>query len=111
METVFLFFLKKNRIFNKEHQDPKRRKDANEMNWIEYHSVETIHNWLDSIKAEFPSYVNLTTIGNSYEGRSLKLLKLSKKEVNEEIREFDNFKSLLSHMLLFCFIREIELFL
>jgi hypothetical protein len=72
-------------MFNKENQDPKRRKNANEMNWIEYHSVETIHNWMDSIEEEFSSFVNVSTIGTSYEGRPLKLLKLSKKQVNEEI--------------------------
>ena len=52
------------------------------MNWEDYQSVETIHKWLDDLKEEFPSIINITTIGTSYEGRPLKLLKLSKKEVN-----------------------------
>lgn len=52
------------------------------MNWTEYHSVETIHAWLDSIQAEFPNITTVTSIGNSFEGRPLKLLKLSKKTVN-----------------------------
>lgn len=51
------------------------------MEWTDYHSVETIQKWLDGLQIEFPNFVNVTTIGNSYEGRPLKLLKLSKKAV------------------------------
>jgi carboxypeptidase A len=40
---------------------------------------------LESIKEEFPLYVNVTTIGTSYEGRPLKLLKISKKQGNRAI--------------------------
>ena len=79
------FFI--NRIFDKDDQRLKRRKDTDELDWDDYYSVEKIHKWLDSIQEEFPSYVNVTTIGTSYEGRPLKLLKLSKKDVNEKIRE------------------------
>lgn len=58
-----------------------RRKNADEMEWTDYHSVETIHNWLDSLQKDFPNFINVTTIGTSYEGRPLKLVKLSKKPV------------------------------
>lgn len=51
------------------------------MEWTDYHSVETIQKWLDGLQIEFPNFVNVTTIGTSYEGRPLKLLKLSKKAV------------------------------
>lgn len=51
------------------------------MNWTEYHSVETIHAWLDALQTEFSNWVTVTSIGNSFEGRPLKLLKLSKKTV------------------------------
>lgn len=52
------------------------------MNWTQYHSLETIHAWLDSLQTEFPSYVTVTNIGNSTQGRAMKLLKLSKKAVS-----------------------------
>ena len=52
------------------------------MNWTQYHSLETIHAWLDSLQTEFPNYVKVTNIGNSTQGRSMKLLKLSKKAVS-----------------------------
>ena len=52
-----------------------------EMNWTEYHSTEAILAWLDSIQQEFPEWVEVTTIGTSFEGRPLRLLKLSKNSV------------------------------
>ncbi|KAL7013596.1 hypothetical protein ACKWTF_015485 [Chironomus riparius] len=72
-------------IFDKETEHYKRRKDIDEMNWTEYHSLETIHKWLDDLQTEFPDFVNVTTIGTSYEGRPLKLLTLSKKAGNRAI--------------------------
>ncbi|KAG5675035.1 hypothetical protein PVAND_004974 [Polypedilum vanderplanki] len=62
-----------------------KRKADGVMDWEDYQSVETIHSWMDSLQVEFPTFVNVTTIGNSYEGRPMKLLKLSKKAGNRAI--------------------------
>lgn len=51
------------------------------MDWTDYHSLETIYEWLDTVKAAFPDIVTIETIGESYERRPLKLVKLSKKQV------------------------------
>lgn len=61
----------------------KQTKLAEVMEWTDYKSVETIHEWLDSLQAEFPGIVTVTNIGYSTQGRPLKLLKLSKKAVIE----------------------------
>ena len=52
------------------------------MDWDDYQSTETIYEWLDSIQAEFPQFITLEELGHTYEGRPIKLVKLSKKEVN-----------------------------
>lgn len=51
------------------------------MDWTEYHELDTIYEWLDTIKAAFPEIVTIETIGESYERRPMKLVKLSKKPV------------------------------
>lgn len=58
-----------------------KRKATGDMAWDDYQSVDTIYEWLDSLQADYPDFVNVTTIGTSYEGRPLRLLKLSKKAV------------------------------
>jgi hypothetical protein len=60
----------------------KKRKDDSVMDWNDYKPIETIYNWLDSLQSDFPQFVNVTTIGTSWHGRELKLLKLSKKAVS-----------------------------
>lgn len=62
-------------------QPQKQRKDDDVMEWKEYHRLETIYEWLDTIKAVFPEFVTIETIGESYERRPIKLVKLSKKQV------------------------------
>lgn len=63
----------------------KERKTASaeDMNWEDYQSHETINEWVDSLQAEFPSLITVQEIGRSYEGRPIKLVKLSHNEVLE----------------------------
>lgn len=63
----------------------KRRKLVGEIDWLAYYSYEEIYAWLDSLQAEFPEFITIDTFGSSYEGRPLKIVKLSKKQVSEEI--------------------------
>lgn len=51
------------------------------MEWTQYHDIDTIYAWLDSLQNEFSNWVNVTTIGTSSHGRQIKLLKISKKSV------------------------------
>lgn len=61
----------------------KDRKAGEDMEWTDYHRVETIYEWLDLIKTQFPNFITVETIGESYERRPMKLVKLSKKQVLE----------------------------
>lgn len=63
---------------------PKKISKANgELNWTDYHNYIDIYAWLDALKLEFPEYITIENLGSSYEGRPLKLIKLSKQPVLE----------------------------
>lgn len=53
------------------------------MNWIAYHDYETMYAWIDSLVAAYPSNVSYEVIGNTYEGRPVRVVKISKKSVLE----------------------------
>lgn len=55
------------------------------MDWTSYHSTAAINSWLERLKAEFPNYVTVENIGNSYEGLPIMLAKVSKKAGNRAI--------------------------
>lgn len=69
-----------------DNEEPKKRPKIDAMTWTEYHNLETIHAWLDSLQEEFPNFVNVTSIGSSSQGRQMKLLKLSKKAVRRNLK-------------------------
>lgn len=65
-----------------ENEQPKKQPKAEgDFDWEDYHSLDTIYAWVDSIQLEFPNFISVETIGNSYEGRPIKVIKLSKKQV------------------------------
>jgi hypothetical protein len=82
-EDYNFFLIQIFRAFDNE--APSTRARIDEMEWTQYHDVDTIFAWLDSLQDEFPDWVNVTTIGTSFHGRPMKLLKISKKTVNEII--------------------------
>lgn len=47
------------------------------MTWTDYSTPETIEEWLELLSVENPDTVQLSTIGKSYEGRNLTLIKIS----------------------------------
>lgn len=53
--------------------------------WFGYHRLEVIYSWLDSLAAQHPKILKAITGGSSYEGRSIKGVKLSYKEGNPGI--------------------------
>lgn len=59
----------------------KKRKAGEELDWIDYHSLDHIYMWLEKIRLEFPQFITVQDIGTTYEGRPLKLVKLSKRAV------------------------------
>lgn len=63
-------------------ETPRKQAKADEdMNWTDYHSLETIYDWIDELQQEFPQWITVEEIGRSYEGRPLKVVKLSKRQV------------------------------
>nr|XP_026495764.1 uncharacterized protein LOC113400423 [Vanessa tameamea] len=50
---------------------------AEKINWTEYHRLSVIHSFLDDLEYDFPSICTVGVIGNSIEGRKLKILKVS----------------------------------
>lgn len=43
------------------------------MEWTSYHRLEDIHGYLDYLAETFPDVCSVVSIGNSVEGRSLKV--------------------------------------
>ncbi|XP_050682282.1 carboxypeptidase B-like [Leptidea sinapis] len=47
------------------------------MTWKQYHRLEDIHGFLDYLAKTYPAIVSVKTIGKSYEGRDIKILRIS----------------------------------
>ncbi|CAH0588959.1 unnamed protein product [Chrysodeixis includens] len=47
------------------------------MTWKQYHRLEDIHGFMDYLAKTYPSIISVNTIGKSYEGRELKILRIS----------------------------------
>ena len=58
---------------------------ANEFGWNNYFYIDTIYAWLDKITVENPQTVTPIVLGNSYEGRPIKGVKLSKRLGNKSV--------------------------
>ncbi|XP_034951289.1 carboxypeptidase B-like isoform X1 [Chelonus insularis] len=52
------------------------------MEWTSYHRLEDIHGYLDYLAETFPEICSVMSIGNSFEGRPLKVLRISKGDPN-----------------------------
>ena len=64
-------------------EKPLRQGKADRFDWTAYYTLEEIYDWLDALKATFPQKVTLLTIGQSYEGRTIRAVKISsRKPVN-----------------------------
>ncbi|XP_076649854.1 uncharacterized protein LOC143357326 [Halictus rubicundus] len=59
-----------------------RRNTRGVFDWFGYHRLDVIYRWLDSLVAQHPEIVKPLTGGHSYEGRSIRGVKLSFKEGN-----------------------------
>ncbi|XP_047735543.1 carboxypeptidase B-like [Hyalella azteca] len=59
------------------HLQARTKAGDSRMSWDAYYNYDEINAWLDSLAAEYPSIATVTDVGTSYEGRTMKLLKLS----------------------------------
>ncbi|KAH8380403.1 hypothetical protein KR009_010509 [Drosophila setifemur] len=64
-------------------QRPKQR--TGYMEWTQFHTLDEIYTWLDLIEERYPDIVTPFTIGNSYEGRPIRGVKISYKEGNPAV--------------------------
>lgn len=53
-----------------------------EFSWTDYQNLDGIYTWLDEQLANFPSILTGLEIGKSYEGRTIRAVKLSHKVVS-----------------------------
>uniref|UniRef100_A0AAG5DGG9 Peptidase M14 domain-containing protein n=1 Tax=Anopheles atroparvus TaxID=41427 RepID=A0AAG5DGG9_ANOAO len=60
---------------------PSRRK-LEGFGWEDYYTLEEIYEWIDGMVAQYPSVLSVSTIGQTYEGRDMKVIKLSYKAGN-----------------------------
>lgn len=49
--------------------------------WTDYYNLDEINEWLDNLVASHSDILTNLVIGDSYEGRPIRVLKLSHKEV------------------------------
>lgn len=66
-----------------EAQRPKLRSSAHE--WTQYHTLDEIYDWLDVLESRYPDIVTPFSIGNSYEGRVIRGIKISYKPGNKAV--------------------------
>uniref|UniRef100_A0AAG5DFH6 Peptidase M14 domain-containing protein n=1 Tax=Anopheles atroparvus TaxID=41427 RepID=A0AAG5DFH6_ANOAO len=64
---------------------PRKTKRSEGFGWEEYQSLEAIYGWLDELAAQYPSLLAVESIGRTYEGRDMKLVKLSHQAGNPGI--------------------------
>ncbi|CAG7680981.1 unnamed protein product [Allacma fusca] len=47
------------------------------MSWTAYHKLDSIYTWLESLESQYPNLVTLEEIGQSFQNRPLKLVRIS----------------------------------
>lgn len=57
------------------------RISASTFGWKAYYRLETIYQWLDDQIRTYPKLLTNLTVGQSYEGRTIRAVKLSYKKV------------------------------
>lgn len=70
------------RLIDNERPKRQRKLADGEINWTDYHRYQDIYDWIDALAIEFPGTVTVEQIGYTYEGRPLKIIKLSKQQVS-----------------------------
>ncbi|XP_013180181.1 PREDICTED: carboxypeptidase B-like [Papilio xuthus] len=63
---------------------PKQKANDQGMNWNEYHNLDVIYAWMESLEYNYPSLCSVIPIGITIEGRTMKILKISNSDVQNE---------------------------
>ncbi|XP_043264933.1 carboxypeptidase B-like [Colletes gigas] len=66
-----------NNILSEEEMLELEGRKGHRMEWSSYHRLEDIHTYLDYLAETFPDVCSVVSIGNSVEGRPLKVLRIS----------------------------------
>lgn len=53
--------------------------------WTQYYNLEDIYSWLDQLLKQYPDVLKNYNYGKSYEGRTLRAVKVSHKPVNTKV--------------------------
>lgn len=61
-------------------ETPKAKPRAG-FDWENYHTFDEIYAWLDELLAQYPTILTPHLVGYSYEGREIRAVKLSHREV------------------------------
>ncbi|KAH8307011.1 hypothetical protein KR044_003180 [Drosophila immigrans] len=64
-------------------QRPRQRLEY--MEWTQYHTLSEIYAWLDVLELHYPDIVTPFSIGNSYEGRPIRGIKISYQQGNPAV--------------------------
>ncbi|XP_053673863.1 zinc carboxypeptidase A 1-like [Anopheles nili] len=64
---------------------PRKHQRSEAFDWEEYQTLEAIYEWIDGLALQYPSELTVQSIGQSYEGRDMKLVKLSYQSGNPGI--------------------------
>ena len=64
---------------------PAKNKRSDEFGWEEYQTLDAIYNWIDELAVTYSSILTVQSIGQSYEGREMKVVKLSHQAGNPGI--------------------------
>uniref|UniRef100_A0A1L8EGB4 Zinc carboxypeptidase A 1 n=2 Tax=Haematobia irritans TaxID=7368 RepID=A0A1L8EGB4_HAEIR len=68
-----------------EEQRASELTDNDDFGWTRYYELEDIEKWLDGMLAAYPSVTEPFTVGKSYEGRTIRGIKISYKSGNPGI--------------------------
>jgi hypothetical protein len=49
---------------------------SDSMSWDSYHRLDTIYTWMDSLAKQYPQKLRIQTIGQSVEGRDIKVARI-----------------------------------
>lgn len=59
------------------HETATRMRRDDEFDYNEYHELWEIEQWIDKIASDYPDYVTVLTLARSFEGRRMRVIKIS----------------------------------
>ncbi|XP_026675212.1 carboxypeptidase B-like [Ceratina calcarata] len=71
-----------NPLLSVEEMEELEGRKGHRMEWTTYHRLEDIHGYLDYLAQTFPDVCSVVSIGNSVEGRPLKVIRISNGKQN-----------------------------